>query len=102
MALTHRKNQNLEVKNRVKVENQVDRKDIVSEEKRITFPVTIRVTNHTRNQIQALGHLGTKSTLKEVVEELVQLKVDSLTDSDKARYLEDVNTLETKDYLSKK
>ena len=76
----------------VKVENQVERGDVVTDENTVTF--------HIRNQITALNNIGIGSTQKEVVGNLLSERIEKLSDSDRQRFNRILNILEQKDYLT--
>lgn len=84
----------------VKVENQVERGDVVTDENTVTFPTNVRVDNHIRNQITALNNIGIGSTQKEVVGNLLSERIEKLSDSDRQRFNRILNILEQKDYLT--
>ena len=83
------------------VNNQVKRKQVIPENNSITFPVNIRVDNHIRNQISALLNLGIAKSNKDMVQKLVDQKIDELSESEKTRYNKMYSILEQKDFLDK-
>jgi len=88
---------------KIVVENQVKREDVVDmESTKITFPVNVRVDNHIRNQISSLLNLGIAKSQKNLVKQLVENEIDSLSDSDRNRFEKMFNILEEKDNLKSK
>lgn len=96
---------------RIKVTNQSSRDEITSDKKNETkkrkhkvlvdIPVNIRTDNHIRNYMSALVKLGQGSSNKNLLELMVNEKINKLNDDDKKRFDAIVEILERKDVLSK-
>jgi len=99
LNLTNKKRLNRGTK--IVVNNQVNREELVKmpNDLKHTFPVNVRVDNHIRNQISALLNLGTAKSQKGLVKQLVENKIDELSDSDKKRFTRMFEILEEKDNL---
>jgi hypothetical protein len=91
----------LTVNNRIQVNNQVSRSEIVPDTNTVTFPVNIRVDNHIRNQVTALINLGVENNMKLMVAHMIENEKESLTESQLARFERMVNILEEKDFVAK-
>lgn len=103
MAITNHNSKKVDLSHttEVKVDNQVSRDEIVTENPTITFPANIRVDNHIRNKITAMINLGIEDNAKATVEHLIVEEEEKLSDSDRLRYERMVNILEQKDYMTK-
>lgn len=104
MALTtHRKKKDLTHTTEVKVEQQVDRDDIVQDYERVTFPANLRVDNHLRNKITAFINLEIAPNTKAVVEYLVNREEEKLGNTGELlRYQRMLSVLEERDSVSRK
>lgn len=66
----------------------------------VSFPINIRVDNHVRNDVTALIQLGFAKTNKELVANLVQNKISTLTNEQNRRFKALKRILEQKDVLN--
>lgn len=82
----------------VKVENQIKREDVI-DDGTVTFTSSVRVDNHVRNKLTALFNIGLGDTQQDIINRLINDKVDSLDDSAKKRFNDMYSILEKKDYL---
>lgn len=82
----------------IKVANQIKRDEIINDGI-VTTHASIRVDNHTRNRLTALLNIGLGTSQKEIIDVLVNEKVDSLAGDDKKRFNDMYSILEKKDYL---
>ena len=101
MAITRHKRENLTVNDRIKVNNQVSRDEIVPNLESVTFPVNIRVDNHIRKQVTAFINLGIEKNMKALIQHMIEKEKEDLDSSQLPRFEKMVNILEEKDYVAK-
>lgn len=68
----------------------------------VTFNTNIKISNHTRNKLQALANLGYSNSQKDAIDLLFTTFTETLLESEKKELSLQVNVLERKDARTKK
>jgi len=63
----------------------------------VTFDTNLKISNHTRNRLQAMTTLGYAETQKEAIDVVLEYFVNSMTESEKKAFLFQCATLEKRD-----
>ncbi|RMC47732.1 DUF5388 domain-containing protein [Lactobacillus sp. ESL0225] len=92
---------------KVKVTDQVSREELgfgaePTEKEEVTYSKTVRTNNHVANQLNSLTKIGLGKTVNEVIQSLIDSKLDSLPDSTKAKYDMLLDIAEKQDFLTHK
>ena len=95
-------NRKLSDKVNVHVKNQVRRDEIVPKTQSVTFTRNLRVDNHITNQVAALIDLGVAENTKQLINDLVQSRINQLSKEDQNILNKVVQSLEMKDFYTVK
>jgi hypothetical protein len=68
----------------------------------VTYSKTVRTTNHVANQLNSLTKIGLGKTVSEVIQSLIDSKLDSLPDTTKRKYDMLLDIAEKQDFLTHK
>lgn len=71
-------------------------------DEKVTFNTNIKISNHTRNRLQALANLGYASSQKDAIDLIFSAYLDTLLDSEKKELELQIDVLERKDAKLKK
>lgn len=93
-------NKRLSKKVSVHAQNQVSRDEIVPKTQSVTFTRNLRVDNHITNQVAALLDLGVAENTKQLINDLVQARINQLSKEDQNRLQKIVQSLEMKDFYA--
>ncbi|MGM0260497.1 DUF5388 domain-containing protein [Enterococcus sp. AZ102] len=92
---------NLKPKKKVTL-SDLDEKAKPIEIEKVTFNTNIKISNHTRNRLQALANLGYASSQKDAIDLIFSAYLDTLLDSEKKELELQIDVLERKDAKLKK
>lgn len=90
---------------KIKAKDQVSREELgfgakQNEKEEVTYSKTVRTTNHVANQLNSLTKIGLGKTVSEVIQSLIDSKLDSLPDSTKRKYDMLLDMAEKQDFLT--
>lgn len=86
----------------IKIQDVVERQDVVGDEQEITKVQNIRVDNHIRNKILAFGDVGRERITRDLVARWVRQEEETLTPEEMEEYQKSVQDLERKDWLKER
>lgn len=87
---------NLKPKKKVTL-NDLDEKIKPVEIEKVTFNTNIKISNHTRNKLQALANLGYAGSQKDAIDLIFSAYLDTLLESEKKELELQIDVLERKD-----
>ena len=93
-------NRKLSDKVSIQAKNQVTRDGIVPQTQSVTFIRNLRVDNHITNQVAALIDLGIAENTKQLINDMVQSRINQLNKEDQNRLQKIIQALEMKDFYT--
>ena len=93
-------NRKLSDKVSIQAKNQVTRDEIAPQTQSVTFIRNLRVDNHITNQVAALIDLGIAENTKQLINDMVQSRINQLNKEDQNRLQKIIQALEMKDFYT--
>lgn len=101
MGLLKHENKSLNKDVEIEVKNKVSRKDIVGDPSEVTFFVTVRVDNHTRNKLNSLKECLGLQSASDIVSNLVDQQLGHMDNAERVRYERILNSYEQRDMITR-